>query len=94
VPYEVYIKQGGDKRYLVTQNLTHITSSLVETSVVEDGSIEATLTADTGYIVDTVTVLMGGEDVTSTAWNESESKVSIAAVTGDVVITAVGSEDV
>ena len=35
-----------------------------------------------------VTVKMGGTDITSTAYNSDTGVVSIAAVTGDVVITA------
>lgn len=93
VPYEIYIKGNpATDTHSITQTLTHITSSLSDTTIDDGEALEATLTADTDYQIDTVTVSMGGTDITSTAWDSTTSKVSIASVTGDVVITAVGSE--
>lgn len=86
------LKLGGTLAHSITQTLTHITSSLSDTTIDDGEALEATLTADTNYQIDTVTVSMGGTDITSTAWDSTTSKVSIASVTGDVVITAVGSE--
>lgn len=57
-----------------------------------NGSMEAVLTADTGYVLDSVTVTMGAVDIT--AWAYRDGKVSIGAVTGDVVITAAAVQDV
>lgn len=94
VPYEIYIKgtvTGGE--HSITQTLTNITSSLTDDTIEDSAPLSATLTADTGYKIDSVTVTMGGEDVTATVWNASTNTVSILSVTGDVVITAVGSED-
>lgn len=75
--------------FTVTQNLVNVTSDYTEVHVEEGDSIEITLSS-TGTI-GTVVVLMGGEDVTSTAWNSGTSKVTIASVDGDIVITAVAS---
>lgn len=72
--------------YTVTQNLTNVTSSNAETEVEEGGAFSTTLTAESGMTIDSVTVEMGGTDVTATAYDESE--VSIASVTGNIVITA------
>lgn len=54
-----------------------------------NAAFTATLTADSGAL-DTVTVMMGGEDVTSTAYNDAGT-VNITTVTGDIVITATAS---
>ena len=80
--------------YSITQTLTHVTSSLSDTSIEAGQSLEATLTADTDYTINSVTVTVGNVDVTSQAWSSTTGKVTIAEVTGDVVITAVGTEGV
>lgn len=79
--------------YSVNQVLTNVTSSYTADTAVEGAALNATLTADTGYTLGTVTVTMDGTDITSTAWDSETSKVSIAAVTGNVVITATATED-
>ena len=84
---------GDGARYTVRQNLTHVTSNFSGQAVSEGDSIEATLTADSGYTIDTPVVTMAGNDITSTAWNASTGKVTIASVTGNVVITATATED-
>lgn len=93
IPMVFYSIDPDEDEYSVTQTLTHITSSFSGNSVEAGAPLEATLTADTGYQIDTVTVTMDGVDVTSTAWSSATSKVEIANVTGNVVITAVGSEN-
>lgn len=72
--------------HAVTANLSHVTIDNSSTSVDKGGSYAATVTQDIGYATPTITVTMGGTDVTSTA--VSGTKISIALVTGDVVITA------
>lgn len=77
--------------HTITQTLTNVTSSLSDTTIADGETLEATLTADDTYTLGTVTVEMGSEDITSTAWDSGESKVTIASVTDDVVITATAS---
>ena len=75
----------------ITNSLTNITSNNA-TGVVEDGAAyTAVLTPASGYTLGTVTVKMGGVDITSTAY--SNGTITIAAVTGDVVITAAGVKE-
>lgn len=70
----------------ITYNLSHVSSSNT-TAIIENGqSYTTTLTASTNYTLNTVTVLMGGVDITSTAY--SSGTVSIPSVTGNIVITA------
>ena len=76
--------------YSVTNNLTHITSSNNAQSVEENTAYTATLTADSWFTISTVTVTMGGADITATAY--SNGKISIQNVTGDIVITATATE--
>jgi hypothetical protein len=79
--------------YTVTQNLTNVTSSFSGNSVNAGTAFTATLTAETGYTMDAVTVTMGGTDISSTAWDETASKVTIAEATGNIVITAAATEE-
>lgn len=78
--------------YTVTNTLTHVTNSNSATSVEEEASYSATLTADEDYTIDTVTITMGGDDITSTAYNTETGTISIASVTGNIVITATATE--
>ena len=75
--------------YSVTNNLTNVTNTNIAVSVNENDSYLATLNADEGYEIDSVTILMGGTDVTETVYNDGQ--ISINAVTGDLVITASAS---
>ena len=72
----------------VTQTLSHVTSSFDGDKIEEGEALSAALTADAHYDLDTVTVTMGGVDITTSAWDATTGKVTIAEVTGDVVITA------
>ena len=78
--------------YTVTQNLTNVTSDFSETTVDVGSALVATLTAESGYDIDTVEVTMGGTDITSTAWDSTTGKVTIEVVSGNVVITASATE--
>lgn len=73
--------------YSVTKNLTNCTISNSATQVIEGESYSATITAKTGYELKSVTVTMGGSPVSVSGGN-----ISIANVTGNIVITAVAEE--
>ena len=90
VPMVFYSMDGETESNSVTQNLIHVTSSFTGNAVVSGQAFEATLSAEEGYTLGTVVVLMGGEDVTSLYYDNGE--VSISAVTGDIIITAVATE--
>jgi len=72
----------------------HLTGFSVEsdTQITSAGSFAKVLTPNAGYVVRSITVLMGGVDITATAWNASTRTVSIALVTGDISITALAEE--
>ena len=73
--------------YSVTSNLTNCTINNSTKTVAEGGSYSATITANDGYELKSVTVTMGG-----TAVSVSGGVINIASVTGDIVITAVAEE--
>ena len=77
---------GGAVTYTVENNLTNVTSDNSKVLVDANASYTATLTADDGYVLDVVTVIMGGEDVTASVY--ADGVIIIPAVTGDVIITA------
>ena len=74
--------------FTVTTTLTNVTSN-APASVQDGGSLTVTLTPASGMSIDTVMVLMGGTDITATAY--SNGVVSIASVTENVSITASAS---
>lgn len=72
--------------YSVTNNLTGCTNSNAAASVDGSSAYAATISPNSGYVMQSLTVTMGGVDVTSTA--VSGNSISIASVTGALVITA------
>lgn len=72
--------------YTVTYNLTDVTCNNTATSAVEGTSYTAILSVGSDYAIDSVTVTMGGVDVTSSVY--SNGVITIAEVTGNIVITA------
>lgn len=85
--YDREIFYGDATTYTITNNLTNITNNNAAIEIEEGKAYTATLTP-TGSSITSVTVTMGGTDVTSTAY--SNGVISIPAVTGNIVITAVG----
>lgn len=79
-------------KYAVTLTLTHATCD--NTDARTSGKYEATLAPEATYAFgdDAVSVTMGGTDITSTAYTASTKKVSIANVTGAIVIVATGTK--
>ena len=86
--YDRTISYGATVYRSITNSLTHVTSSNAAVSVEDGTAYTATLTAEGGYTLGDVTVTMDGTDITATAYNSDTGVISIAAVTGDVVITA------
>lgn len=80
---------GGSEsgtQYSVTNILTNVTNNNSNAKVTENGMYIATLTANAGYAIDSVTVTMGGVNVTASVY--SGGAVTIPSVTGNIVITA------
>lgn len=73
--------------YTVTNTLTNCTSNNSATTATQGTSYTATITANSGYTLDgaTVSVTMGGTNITSTAY--ADGVITIDNVTGDIVVT-------
>ena len=71
----------------ITNDLTNCTTSNSAQQITSGNSYSATITASSGYTLTgaEVSVTMGGTDITSTAY--SNGTISIASVTGALVIT-------
>lgn len=85
---------GATVYHAVTATLAHVTSSNADTAIEDGTAYTTTLAAESGYDMQSVTVTMGGTDVTSTAYNSGTGVVTIASVTGDLTITATATEHV
>lgn len=77
--------------HTITNALTHVTTSNSAVSVEDQASYTAVLTPETDYAIKTVTITMGGADISSCYEN---GVITIPNVTGDVVITAVAAATV
>ena len=74
--------------YTVTNTLTNVITNNDATKVVSGKEYKATLTPVSGYTSMSVTVMMGGTNITSTSY--SNGVITITEVTGDILITATG----
>ena len=79
--------------YSIQSSLSHCSLSNPAASVQAGGAYSALLTAAEGYTLGSVAVTMGGADVTAAAYNSAAGAISIASVTGAVVITATATQD-
>lgn len=87
--YRLYTEPGAADvdPYDVTYHLTHATSSNVNTTVIPNTAYVSNISAASGYSINSITVTMGGADISSTA--VSGTHISITEVTGDIEITVV-----
>ena len=77
-------------QYSVTLNLDNVSIDNSVASVDAGSSYTATLSVSENYVISSVTVTMGGTDITSTAY--SGGIISIANVTGNIIISAAAVE--
>lgn len=75
--------------YTITNSLTGVSSNNSATTITEGATYSATITLDSDKSYSTVQITMGGTDITTTAWNASTNTVSIANVSGNIVITII-----
>lgn len=73
-------------KYVILNNLTNISTSNNATSIEENKPYSAKLTAYSGYTINSITVTMGGVNITSTS--VANNTINISKVTGNVIITA------
>lgn len=75
--------------YTITNALTNVTNSNAAQSVDEYHAYVATLTANHGYAISSVSITMGGADASQ---YYSNGTINIPSVTGNIVITATATE--
>ena len=80
--------------FTITNALSNCASSNGADSIGINEGYAATITANSGFTLDgaTVSITMGGTDITATAYNGGA--ISIPAVTGNIVITIAAAEKV
>lgn len=77
---------GEAVNYAVTCNLSKVSGSNTNAAAREGSRYTNELTVAAGYALSSVSVTMGGADITDSAFRSG--RISIESVTGDVVITA------
>lgn len=82
---EIKYADEVENTYGVIYNLSGAGCSNSSAVVVENAGYTTTIIVSAGYVLDSVTVTMGGVNITSTAYNNGV--ISIPAVTGNVIIT-------
>lgn len=77
-------------KFSITNKLTNVSNSNSAIQIDYGNSYSATITANSGYDITSITVTMGGVDITSTAFNNNE--INISKVTGDLIISISATE--
>lgn len=82
------VLSGGPEipTYTIIATALHTSLSGYNETVDEGDAFTHQLTADSGWEIGSVTILMGNEDITSSAYNSSTGAINIASVTGNVSI--------
>lgn len=79
--------------YSVSQMLSHVDSTFTDHSINAGDNFATTLTAKSGYTISNVVVMVGGEDVTSDAYDSATGEVAVSSVDGNIVIIATAGEN-
>ena len=85
-----YVKKDEittDIKFTIKSTLTNCTLSNTDVEVDYGASYENVITPDSKCDIKTITISMGGIDITDTAWKSSTSTISIEKVTGNLYIT-------
>lgn len=75
------------KEYTITYNGNNFTHSNNATTIEHGSSFTTRITAANNYTITDGSVTMGGNDITNTAYNTNNNRITINNVTGDIVIT-------
>ena len=79
--------------FTIAKNLTNVSDYGYQPIVDAGAPFSMGLLPSDGYVIVSVVVTMGGNNITSTAYDENTQTVSIGSVTGNVVITAMAAID-
>lgn len=83
-------EEVGETYYSITNSLNYCINSNSNTSIKENESYVASLTATDGYVLGTPVITMGGVDITSDVY--SNGTINIPSVTGNIVITCTSTK--
>ena len=86
---QVFNGTPATMRHSIANNLTNCVTNNAAETIVDGETYTATLSANTGYTIQTVTIIMGGIDVSN---YYSNGIINIPSVTGNIVITATATE--
>lgn len=78
--------------FSINNALTNCSNNNSNTSIAYGASYSAKITANSNHTLSSVTITMGGTDITSTAY--SNGNISISSVTGDIEIIATATASV
>jgi hypothetical protein len=92
--YDRVINYGVEEviTYTITNKLSNATNDNGASTIIAGSPYSASISALTGYELDTITVTMGGTDITSSV--VSDNNISIANVTGNIIITVTTTAEV
>lgn len=79
--------------YNITNSLINATNTNVSETIQKGSSYTATIIPDNGYSISSVNITMGGNNITSSAYDSANKKINIASVTGNIVITVTTIQD-
>lgn len=88
VTYEEGAIEGSETpqvTYTITNNLSNATNNNTNTSINENSKYAGFITANSGYEIDKVTVVMGENDITSSVY--ANGYINIPSVTANIIIT-------
>ena len=74
--------------YSIAYDLKNVSSSNNDVMIAFNSSYSTTLTADTDYEINNVSVTMGGVNITSGAYDEKTGQISINNINGNIIIKA------
>ena len=77
------------EKYSITRHLSNSTINNTSNLIEKNGSYNATISANSGYEIESIVVTMGGTDISSTV--VTGNNINIPSVTGDIVITAIAT---
>lgn len=76
-------------KFSITNKLTNVSNSNSAIQIDYGNSYSATITANSGYGITSISITMGGVDITSTVY--SNGQINISSVTGNIIITVTAS---
>lgn len=78
---------GSGTRYTITWSLDNATAMPQSTKILEGRTLTSAITPSDGYNIQNVVVLMGNVDITATAWNATNERITIANVSDNISIS-------